>query len=191
MRHGETEWNLIGRTQGVLDSPLTAKGQQQAIALGKILKANIGTPNGFVQFVSPLGRTLQTADGIKQHFDFAPMQDERLKEVALGNIAGMTLFEIGQEFPAHLEGKKGLEWYFDAPGGETFEDVYTRTRSFLDDLEGPAIVVAHGQVGKVMRGIYRGLDKAASIALDEPQGVVHVLENGKETLWQLEEEATV
>ncbi len=87
--------------------------------------------------------------------------------------------------------KKGLEWYFDAPAGETFEEVYARARSFLDDLKGPAIVVSHGQVGKVMRGIYRGLDKATSIALAEPQGVVHVLENGKETLWQLEEESTV
>lgn len=176
---------------GVLDSPLTAKGQEQAVTLGKILKSKIGTPAGFSQFVSPLGRTVQTANGIKQHFNFAPVQDERLKEVALGDIAGMTLFEISQEFPDHLEGKKGLERYFDAPGGETFEEVFARAHSFLDDLEGPAIVVSHGQVGKVMRGIYRGLDKATSIALDEPQGVVHVLENGKETLWQLEEEATV
>lgn len=91
---------------GVLDSPLTAKGQEQAVTLGKILKSKIGTPAGFSQFVSPLGRTVQTANGIKQHFNFAPVQDERLKEVALGDIAGMTLFEISQEFPDHLEGKK-------------------------------------------------------------------------------------
>lgn len=189
MRHGETEWNLIGRTQGILDSPLTAKGEAQAEALGRILKGRIGTASGFDQFVSPLGRTLQTANGIKKHFSFNPTEDDRLKEVALGDIAGMTLFEIGQEFPDHLQGKKGLEWYFDAPNGETFDQVHSRAKSWLDGLIGPTIVVSHGQVGKVIRGIYCGLDRAASIALDEPQGVVHVLENGQETLWVETEDA--
>jgi broad specificity phosphatase PhoE len=183
MRHGETEWNLEGRAQGILNSPLTAKGRAQAETLGKILKANLGTAEGYKQFVSPLGRTLETAENIQKHFKLNPTPDDRLKEIALGDIAGLTLFEISHEFPEHLEGKVGLEWYFGAPNGETFDDVHARALSFLNDLDGPAIVVAHGQLGKVMRGIICGLDAKASVALDEPQGVVHVLENGAETRW--------
>ena len=30
LRHGETEWNRVGRMQGALDSPLTDIGTQQA-----------------------------------------------------------------------------------------------------------------------------------------------------------------
>ena len=37
LRHGETEWNLAGRMQGAMDSPLTAKGRAQAAAQARLL----------------------------------------------------------------------------------------------------------------------------------------------------------
>ena len=184
MRHGETEWNVIGRTQGVLNSPLTAKGRAQAELLGQLLKREIGTATGYDQFVSPLGRTLETVDGITKHFALAPKKDERIQEINLGKIGGMTRFEVENEMPEQLEGKKGYEWYYDAPGGETYEQVFARSKSWLDSLEGPTIAVSHGQVGKVIRGIYCGLSKSQMLDLGEPQGVVHVLEDGQETIWR-------
>ena len=33
-RHGQTEWNSAGRIQGPLDSPLTARGREQARGMG-------------------------------------------------------------------------------------------------------------------------------------------------------------
>lgn len=183
MRHGETEWNVIGRTQGVLNSPLTAKGRAQAELLGQLLKREIGIATGYDQFVSPLGRTLETVEGINKHFDFSPKVDERLQEINVGQTAGMTRNEIEMEFPDHMRGKKRLDWYFDAPGGETFDDLYKRSKSWLDSLTGPTIAVSHGQIGKLIRGIYCGCSKEQMLSLHEPQGVVHVLENGVETLW--------
>lgn len=184
MRHGETEWNVLGRTQGVLNSPLTANGRAQAEQLGRILFREIGSASGFDQYVSPLGRTLETAEGIKKHFDLAPKEDDRIQEINLGKIGGMTRFEVENEMPEQLEGKKGYEWYYGAPGGETFEQVYARSISWLNSLKGPTIAVSHGQVGKVIRGIYCGFSKAQMLDLGEPQGVVHVLENGQETIWR-------
>ena len=35
VRHGETEWNLTGKQQGHLDSPLTDRGMRQARALAE------------------------------------------------------------------------------------------------------------------------------------------------------------
>ena len=35
IRHGETVWNLESRYQGQLDSPLTARGVQQAEAVAE------------------------------------------------------------------------------------------------------------------------------------------------------------
>ena len=44
IRHGETTWNLIGRRQGHLDSPLTERGVAQAKTLGRHLKELIEFP---------------------------------------------------------------------------------------------------------------------------------------------------
>jgi hypothetical protein len=38
IRHGETEWNSLGKWQGQQDSPLTNQGMSQAAALGQRLK---------------------------------------------------------------------------------------------------------------------------------------------------------
>jgi probable phosphoglycerate mutase len=44
VRHGETAWNLIGRRQGHLDSPLTERGVAQAEAIGRRLRELIKHP---------------------------------------------------------------------------------------------------------------------------------------------------
>ena len=36
-RHGETQWNVVGKMQGRLDSPLTERGREQALAHGRLL----------------------------------------------------------------------------------------------------------------------------------------------------------
>jgi hypothetical protein len=41
IRHGETEWNSLGKWQGQLDSPLTTQGISQAAALGHRLKLSL------------------------------------------------------------------------------------------------------------------------------------------------------
>jgi len=61
-RHGETEWNVVGRRQGQLDSPLTGKGRadtQSLIKLSQPLAVD-------TVFTSPLGRTIPTATPIAE-----------------------------------------------------------------------------------------------------------------------------
>jgi len=57
-RHGQTEWNIEGRIQGQLDSPLTALGKQQALLLAEQCKMLSITS----LLTSPLGRALATAE---------------------------------------------------------------------------------------------------------------------------------
>ena len=38
VRHGQTEWNVLGRVQGSHDSPLSALGVRQAEAAGEALE---------------------------------------------------------------------------------------------------------------------------------------------------------
>ena len=42
VRHGETELNWAGRMQGRMDSPLTARGRDQAGRVGEKLQAELG-----------------------------------------------------------------------------------------------------------------------------------------------------
>jgi len=186
IRHGETEWNAEGRTQGILNSPLTQKGRAQAEQLGKILVQHDVDPSDYFQVTSPLGRTLETVAGIQKHVSFDPIYESLLQEINLGNIGGMTRYEIEMEYPEHLQGKKRLDWYFGAPEGETFEQIKQRAKTWLDSLTGPTIAVSHGQLGKLIRGLYCGLTDEELLSSGEPQGVVIVLEDGKETFWELE-----
>ena len=60
IRHGETAFNAERRYQGGLDSPLTARGEAQARAMGRMLR-DLVDPATVALFASPRGRTVATA----------------------------------------------------------------------------------------------------------------------------------
>ena len=81
LRHGETIWNRQGRYQGRKDSPLTQKGRQQAVRQRKLLNAIETLPRKV--FVSPLGRTVETARLAVTFVDH-PIVDDGLQELNFG-----------------------------------------------------------------------------------------------------------
>lgn len=69
IRHGETEGNVARVSQGITDSPLTARGQAQVRKLGQHMASRFrfsgaGKPIVHLLLASPLGRTMRTAQGI-------------------------------------------------------------------------------------------------------------------------------
>ncbi|CAN5813208.1 hypothetical protein BH20ACT4_BH20ACT4_12650 [soil metagenome] len=62
LRHGQSEWNSVGRWQGRADIGLSALGRQQAADAGRALRADqqTGTPIGSV-WTSTLARAHETA----------------------------------------------------------------------------------------------------------------------------------
>ena len=91
VRHGESEGNVnldIYETKPDAALRLTAKGQAQAVAAGKKLKADIGDSK--VHFiVSPYTRTRETLHGILQAFDdpsqiCSIVEDPRIREQEFG-----------------------------------------------------------------------------------------------------------
>ncbi len=184
VRHGETEWNRAGRVQGHLDSPLTARGEDQAGRVGRTLARLIGAGDGFAMVASPLGRTLRTAAIIRATMGLAPDDcptDDRLTEITWGAWDGLTRDEIDAGEPGAMARRMRDHWRFVPPGGgESYAMVAERVRAWLDGVaQGQRlVVVAHGTVGRVLRGLYAGLSEAETLDLAEPQDAFFRLHGG-------------
>jgi broad specificity phosphatase PhoE len=171
-RHGETEWNRERRHQGQLDSPLTERGVAQAGAIGRLL-ATLPEAVAAPIISSPQGRAQHTAEIIRAHLDGgnALYLDERLRELTLGSWDGLTYSEIEALSPEIFDGDGRHEWCFRSPDGESYTAFTARVSGWLaeQDNGAPVIVVAHGLVSRVLRGLYTGLPRAAALTLPVPQ----------------------
>ena len=80
VRHGETQWNAERRIQGQSDSPLTAKGELQAVQVGERVRSY-----GITHVIaSDLGRTQRTAEIIADACGCGVTLDARLRELDMG-----------------------------------------------------------------------------------------------------------
>ena len=148
-RHGETEWNRIGRFQGHSDIPLNENGLSQARQLQILM--NGWRPEVFVS--SDLIRAQQTARIANSNLQVPHLIDHRLREIHLGVAEGKTLVEVESLF-----GQKAIQdWVsphpdlsgFSFPEGETKLDSVLRIKSFLETLlvqlpYSTVAVVGHG-----------------------------------------------
>jgi broad specificity phosphatase PhoE len=180
VRHGETEWNRARRYQGWSDSPLTAHGVAQAKAIGRRLCA---LPDAMAAEIvaSPIGRARRTAEIIAECLsrETIPRFDDRLKEISIGAWDGLHRDEIAALRPGIFD-HDYYEWYFRTPEGETYETFAARVAAWLADAgDGPLIVVTHGIVTRVLRGLYAGLPRAAALSLPVPQDRIFRLAGGR------------
>lgn len=180
IRHGETEWNLQRRFQGRFDSPLTERGVAQARAIGRLLAA---LPEAAAPLVaSPLGRARRTAEIIREELGTASELriDDRLREHSLGSWDGLTYAEVETRVPGIFDGAGRHRWYFRAPDGESYEALAARLGEWLREVgEAPfLVVVAHGLVSRVLRGLYAGLPRAVLLTLPVPQDRIFRLSGG-------------
>jgi probable phosphoglycerate mutase len=66
IRHGETDWNARRLLQGRRDIPLNARGRSQAVASGVCLNWVLPAPAEVDFIASPLGRTRETMQIVRQ-----------------------------------------------------------------------------------------------------------------------------
>jgi probable phosphoglycerate mutase len=178
MRHGETEWNASGRFQGKLDSALTVNGIAQAEACGRRLAGISPVVSAF--FASPLGRVRHTAS-IVSSFGTYPqtLWDDRLAEVSIGSWDGLTQIDIDAQWPSALDGATPFDWFFRSPDGESYESACARVHQWLGGLQGVTVVISHGLIGRIIRGVYLGLSRDDALGLPVPQDVIWYLADGR------------
>jgi broad specificity phosphatase PhoE len=180
VRHGETEWNRVRRYQGWSDSPLTERGLAQAEAIGHLLRG-LPEAQSAELVASPIGRARHTAEIIRERLGrTAPFRfDDRLREISLGSWDGLDRAEIAALRPGIFDGDGYHEWYFATPDGETYEGFAGRIAAWLDEAaDRQLIVVTHGIVTRVLRGLYAGLPRAAALRLPVPQDRIFRLADG-------------
>lgn len=176
LRHGETQWNAENRMQGELNSPLTAKGHQDAARQAEILRTRDLT--GFQFLSSPQGRAFQTAGLVLAEIAMSITTDPRLREIGVGDWSGMLRDELPMP-----EGKDPfMAQYEIAPNGEGFARLETRCREFLADLRGPSVLVTHGITSRMLRSIIAGEGAVSVRTVHGGQGCVYHLKNGVQVL---------
>jgi probable phosphoglycerate mutase len=181
VRHGETHWNRQKRIQGHGDSPLTLKGIEQAKAYGRAIAGLVGDGAGWRLVCSPLPRCVQTTAILTEvaGLDFAKVeQDAHLKEISTGHWSGRLKAEMQ---PDDLSGSGRNSWFFRCPGGETYEHLETRLKAFLAERRPgeKVLAVSHGVAGRVLRGLYAGLDPDEALAGESPQDAIFLLRDGR------------
>jgi probable phosphoglycerate mutase len=113
------------------------------------------------------------------------MIDPRLQEMTLGSWEGLTRKEVNERCNGVVGGDSNAEWWFRAPGGESYDDFQERVCSWLAEQSGAVIAVSHGITTRMIRGEYLGLSRHERLSLPVPHGVVWRLAGGTvETIHQ-------
>jgi len=134
IRHGETDWNAIGKLQGREDISLNNNGLRQAEDL-----ANFFYTSNFDCIVSsPLQRAFQTAQIISKKISVPLYIEPLLVERCWGDASGLTFEERKRNFPDGI-----------IPNQEEFEHMQARAMSAIYSIHSRwmnkrIIVVSHG-----------------------------------------------
>ncbi|MGN6489670.1 MAG: histidine phosphatase family protein [Devosia sp.] len=184
IRHGQTDWNAEGRYQGSRDIPLNAIGRAQADLNGRLLRQLFERdgrrPDEFTWHVSPLGRTTETMNRVRAAFDVelpVAAPDRRLVEVSFGVYEGRLHAELSAGEMAIAGERDASFWDFRPPQGESYEDVAQRVLSFAAELRGPAVVVAHGGILRILRRLIEDFPAERTVNWFPPQdSVVHFID---------------
>lgn len=152
VRHGESEWNRIGRYQGQQDAPLSELGTRQAEALAGRLQRE---PLDAI-FSSPLQRAGRTAQAIARYHQQVPFAYEpALLEINHGEWEGLMAEEVIERYGDGL-----YEWRWhptraQMPGGESFSNILKRVLDFKERLCGEyearnVLISTHDVVVKIL-----------------------------------------
>ena len=185
-RHGESEWNLLGKWTGWTDVGLTEKGWADSVRMGSLIK-NIRFDEAYT---SALKRTRQTLDALLEGCGIVSLKTTRateLNERNYGDLTGKNKWQVKDEIGKEAFNGIRRGWDYPVPGGETLKDVYARVvpyfeREILPKLQAGEniLLVAHGNS---IRALIKHLDQIsesemANVEMPFGQSLVYTFEAG-------------
>ena len=162
-RHGESEWNLLGKWTGWADIGLTEKGYADTVRLGELLR-DIEFDEAYT---SALKRTHQTLDALLEgkgdQSDLSVTRAAELNERDYGDMTGKNKWQVKEEIGEEAFNGIRRGWDYPVLGGETLKIVYERVlpyfkREILPKLQAgeDILLVAHGNS---IRALMKELDQ--------------------------------
>ena len=128
VRHGETQWNKLGKFQGQVDVALNQRGLAQARDAARAALA--WRPAAL--YSSPLRRTMQVAEEVSRKVGLPVTVDPRLMELNLGELEGATSQQMREEWPQVYRSWRENPGETVMPGGESMVQLRERVwQSFL------------------------------------------------------------
>lgn len=147
LRHAESQANAAKIYSGMMDTPLTDKGRQEALAAAKVIEHLKIKPKVIIH--SHLQRTVQTADPIQKSLNLETVEIEDWAEQHYGDWQGQPHDNV-----RHLR-DAGV----DPVNGETNDAfrlrVFNALKKTLSDYEEP-LIVCHGGCFRALSQIYGG-----------------------------------
>jgi probable phosphoglycerate mutase len=175
-RHGETDWNRVGRWQGQADPPLNDAGRRQAAELAERLAGD-----GIAAiYSSDLARASQTAQVVADRLGLRVVEDAGLREIDVGSWSGLTRAEVEERFPEGYARWLGGEIGHD---GETREQLTARVVAAVERIAGEhhrtVLVVTHGGAIRALRRHAAGdpgdpIENCGTSSLELVDGVLRV-----------------
>lgn len=143
LRHGETDWNAQGLSQGHTDIPLNKVGVAQAERAARTLR---DLDLGIATIVaSPLTRARVTAEHAARALGLPVQLDDGLMEVQFGEQEGLPM---GDWYDGWIAGT------YTPAGGESFAGLVARAVAAVNRATArpaPVLVVAHGALFRALR----------------------------------------
>ena len=171
-RHGETEWNVVGRRQGQLDAPLTAAGIEELERMADRLQP---FPIDGV-FSSPLGRAMATAQIYAEAFGLTVVKVDELAEIHHGTMAGLNRDEIEASFPGEMSRRAADKYRWQFPDGESYAEGDVRAAAALRVVAsagaGRPLVVSHEMIGRMLLRNLLDLAPMEALAYGHPHDVI-------------------
>jgi probable phosphoglycerate mutase len=185
IRHGECEHNVEGRIAGQNDSPLTARGREQARANGRLLKELAPDLSTFHFVSSPLHRACATMELVRESAALPPLgytADRRLMEIDCGENTWLTWPQI------EARAIKDPIWHNDRwsyahPGGESLVMLEERVSALLKTLQDDTAIVTHAGVVRIIRKLVLGLSRDQTLEYHPSNAGIMRLSGGVETFF--------
>lgn len=164
-RHGQTDWNVLGKIQGMTDTQLNETGIKQAQnTREKLLNEKID-----LIITSPLKRAKKTAEIIGEAREIPLIEDNGIIERCFGKFEGKTAKEFNFD---EIWNYKLNKQYDDV---ESVGTLFNRVQAFLERIkidyrDKTVLIVTHGGVAVPIRatleGIPEGMEVLRGLGLD-------------------------
>lgn len=182
-RHGETDWNVAKKIQGVTDTDLNENGLRQARELAAaVLAGNLGIT---AIYSSHLKRAAQTAAYVAEALNLPYHTMEALQELNFGKWEGNSWPEVKERYPEEYGVWYTNRRYTPAPEGESYQQMLERVIPALQEIvrreKGNALVVIHSAEIVALQAALHNTS-FQTMAKDYPIGNAQMVELGGEQI---------